>query len=84
MVSVSLSEARSEFFDLVERAASGEKIMLLSRGTPRAMMVPVDTEARPLLTAAQAVDIFEHRQMDTAAWESIRFPGDTIGEDGLG
>ena len=84
MTTVSVSEARSEFFDLVERASSGERITLVSRGLPRAMMVPVDTAPRPLLTATQAADIFEHQQMDAGAWDAIRFPGDTIGEDDLG
>jgi len=80
-----MAEARSQFFETVERAASGERITLTNRGVPRAMLVPLSEEARPaLLTGQQAMDIFLNHQMDSAAWSDIRFPGDTIEADGLG
>lgn len=84
MTAIPLTDARSRFFDLVERAAAGEVFTLTSRDIPRATLGPVPTDDRPLLSAEQAVDIFLHHQMDAGAWDAIRFPGDTIGEDGLG
>jgi len=78
-----LSEARAQLFDVVERAASGEHITLTNRGIPRAMLVPMSDDPRPIgFTREEAIDIFEHYQMDPEAWNRIRFPGDTIGEDG--
>lgn len=85
MTSLPLSQARSQFFDVVDRAATGERITLTSRGIPRAMIVPMEEDPRPIaMTSQQAMDIFLNHQMDSNAWKSIRFPGDTIGEDGLG
>ena len=84
MTTVSLSEARSEFFELVERAAAGEHITLANRGVPRAMLVPVANDTRPrVIPREKLIDIFNNHQMDPSAWQTIRFPGDTIGEDGL-
>ena len=85
MTMLPLSEARSQFFDVVERASSGERITLTSRGVPRAMLIPMADDARPAaLTREQAMDIIGNHQMDPDAWRRIRFPGDTIGADGLG
>ena len=85
MTTLPLAQARSEFFEMVERAASGERIILTNRGIPRAMLGPLPDDARPaLLSGEQAMDIFLHHQMDSAAWSDIRFPGDAIGADGLG
>jgi prevent-host-death family protein len=85
MTVIPLSEARSQFFDVVERAAAGERITLTNRGVLRAMLVPVSDDARPAaFSREQAVDIFLNHQMDSAAWDDIRFAGDTIGEDSLG
>ena len=85
MTSIPLTQARAEFFDLVEQAAGGEHITLTSHGVPRAMLVPLpeNEDSRPIaFTREQLYDISLHR-MDAAAWDDIRFPGDTIGEDGL-
>jgi len=85
MTTVPLAEARSQFFEVVERAAAGERITLTNRGVPRAMLVPVTDDPRPMtFTREQVIDIFEHHQMPPEAWDAIRFPGDTVGEDGLG
>lgn len=80
-----LSEARAQLFDVVERAAAGERITLTNRGVARAMLVPMTDDPRPLtMTSEEAWDIFFNYQMDPGAWDDIRCPGDTIGEDGLG
>jgi len=85
MTTIPLSEARARLFDVVERAAAGERITLTNRGVARAMLVPMTDDPRPIgFTREQAVDIFNHYQMDPGAWDDIRSPGDTIGEDGLG
>jgi len=85
MTVLPLAEARSRFFETVERAASGEEITLTSRGVPRAMLVPLADDRRPLVfTAQEAMDIIMNHQMDSGAWDSIRTTGDTIGDDGLG
>jgi prevent-host-death family protein len=86
MTSVPLTEARADFFDMVERAAAGERITLTSRGVSRATLGPIvsDDHQPHGLTADQAREIFNHHQMDPGAWDAIRRPGDTIGEDGLG
>ena len=85
MTTVSVAEAESQFSEVVERAAAGERITLTNQGVPRAMLVPVADDPRPLaFTREEVIDIFEHHQMPPEAWDSIRFPGDTIGEDGLG
>jgi len=79
-----LSEARAQLFDVVERAASGEHITLTNRGIPRAMLVPMSDDPRPIgFTDDEFWNIVLHHQMDPGAWPDIRFPGDTIGEDGL-
>jgi prevent-host-death family protein len=84
VATVSLSRARADFFEVVERAAAGEHMTLVNRGVPRAMLVPLADDPRPLgFTWQQALDVFDHHQMDSGAWESIRFNGDTIGEGGL-
>ena len=86
MTTLSLTEARADFFELVERAAGGEQITLASRGVPRARLVPLSdgVSELPLWTVEEIEDLFEHHQMSGRAWDAIRFPGDTIGEDGLG
>ena len=85
MTTMALSEARAQLFDVVERAAAGEHITLTNRGVARAMLVPMTDDPRPIgLTNEEFWDIFEHHQMDPGAWDDIRGPGDTIGEDGLG
>ncbi|MCL2787651.1 MAG: type II toxin-antitoxin system Phd/YefM family antitoxin [Micrococcales bacterium] len=85
MAMIPLSDARAQFFDLVDRAAAGEPITLTNRGVPRAMVVPVPSDPQPpLLSGEQAVDLLMNHQMDAGAWDDIRFEGDTIGEDGLG
>ena len=85
MTAMPVTEARVQLFDIVERAANGERITLTSRGRARAMLVPMQDDARPLgFTREEALDIFDNYQMDAGAWDAIRFPGDTIGEDNLG
>jgi hypothetical protein len=45
----------------------------------------MSTDPRPsTFTPEQAMDIFLNHQMDAGTWNDIRFPGDTLGEDGLG
>ena len=85
MTTIPLSAARPRLFDLADRAASGECITLTSHGAPKARLVPIADDPRPrTFTREQALDILLHRQLDSGAWAAIRFPGDTIGEDGLG
>jgi len=85
MTTMPLSEARAQLFDVVERAAAGERITLTNRGVARAMLVPMTNDPRPIgFTSEEFWDILEHYQMDPGAWDDIRGPGDTIGEDGLG
>jgi len=85
MVTLPLSEAQDRFLDIVDQAAAGEQITLTDHGVPRAMLVPVPEDPRPSgFTADEVWDIFLHHQMDPGAWDAIRCPGDTIGEDGLG
>ena len=84
MTAVPVTEARAQLFDIVERAANGEHITLTNRGVARAVVVPVQDDTRPIgFTREQALDIFNNYQMDAGAWDDIRFPGDTIAEDGL-
>jgi len=85
MTTIALSEARAQLFDVVERAAAGERITLTNRGVARAMLVPMTDDPRPIsFTRDEMIDILENYQMDPGAWDDIRGPGDTIGEDGLG
>ncbi len=45
--SVSLYEAKTRLSSLIERAASGEEIVIAKSGTPRARLVPLeDSRAR--------------------------------------
>jgi len=84
MITMPVSEARAQLSDVVERAAGGEHITLTNRGVARAMLVPMENDPRPrTFTREQVLDLLGH-QMDPGAWARIRFPGDTIGEDGLG
>ena len=86
MTTVPITQARAELFDLVERAANGERITLTTHGSPRAMLIPVPAsdDPRPLgFTPEEVRDLFEHHQMPADAWAAIRCPGDTIAEDGL-
>jgi len=84
MTSLPITQARAELFDVVERAAAGERITLTSHGMPRAMLVPLTDDPRPLtMTRDQAIDIFLRHRMDPGAWDDIRYPGDTTAEDGL-
>jgi len=79
-----VSEARAQLSDVVERAAAGERITLTNRGVARAMLIPMSDDPRPwTFTDEQVQDLLNH-QMDPGAWDDIRGPGDTIGEDGLG
>ncbi len=47
MKSINLYEAKTNLSTLVERAASGEKIVIAKNGEPRAMLVPLPTRKAP-------------------------------------
>ena len=44
--SVGASEARTRWYELLERAATGEEITITRHGTPVARLVPVNTVGR--------------------------------------
>ena len=83
MTTVPLTEARSRLFEIVDRAAAGERITLTTRGIPHAMLVPLMDDPRPSFFSDEALEDILNNQMPTRAWDAIRMPGDTIGEDGL-
>jgi prevent-host-death family protein len=46
MVKVNLYEAKTNLSELVERAASGEEIVIAKAGKPRARLVPIESAIR--------------------------------------
>lgn len=47
MTKVNIYEAKTQLSRLVERACSGEEIVIARAGTPRVRLVPVDETAPP-------------------------------------
>jgi prevent-host-death family protein len=44
MAKVNLYQAKTNLSELVERAAAGEEIVIAKAGTPRARLVPLETD----------------------------------------
>jgi prevent-host-death family protein len=55
MKSIGISEAKTVLWELLDRVARGEKILITRRGVPAAQLVPV-TETTHKLTHQEIVD----------------------------
>ncbi len=76
MVEVSISQVKAGFSEYVNRAAYGqERIVILSRGKPKAVMLSLDDlhrleELEDALAAAQAIEAYEAGE--TIPWEQVK------------
>lgn len=76
MIEVSMSEAKSAFSEYVNRAAyGGERIVISSRGKPKAVMISVaDLERLEELEdgAAAALALADYEAGETISWEAAK------------
>ena len=76
MIEISISKIKSGLSEYVNRAAyAGERIIILSRGKPKAVLISVDDLARledleDALAAAEAMEAYENG--DTVSWEQVK------------
>ncbi|HFQ93277.1 MAG TPA: type II toxin-antitoxin system Phd/YefM family antitoxin [Anaerolineae bacterium] len=76
MVEISISQVKAGFSEYVNRAAYGrERIVILSRGKPKAVMLGMDDlrrleELEDALAAAQAIEAYEAGE--TIPWEQVK------------
>jgi len=54
---LNLYEAKSHLSELVERAASGEEIIIAKAGKPMARLVPIQKQKRPRLASVMGKNI---------------------------
>ena len=54
---LNLYEAKSHLSELVERAASGEEIIIAKAGKPMARLVPIQRQKRPRLASVMGKNI---------------------------
>ena len=54
---LNLYEAKSHLSELVERAASGEEIIIAKAGKPMARLVPIQKQKRPKLASVMGKNI---------------------------
>jgi prevent-host-death family protein len=83
MVEFSVSEAKSAFSEVLNRAAYGrERIVILSRGKPKAAVVSIeDLELLEELEDAQAVReaLAAYEAGETVPWEEVKAELSTTG-----
>jgi prevent-host-death family protein len=76
MLEVSLSQIKAALSEYVNRAAYGrERIVIFSRGKPKAAMIGIDDlrrleELEDALAAVEALEAFEAG--DTVPWEQVK------------
>jgi len=63
--SVGSSEAKTHLPQLLERVAKGERITIMKRGVPRAVLFPLES-VKPRLTANEAVEAMKRFRKENA------------------
>ncbi|MFQ5612392.1 MAG: type II toxin-antitoxin system Phd/YefM family antitoxin [Anaerolineae bacterium] len=76
MTEVSVSEAKASFSEYLNRAAYGrERVIILSRGKPKAAMISIEDfrrfeELEDALAAQEAIEAYEAGETDP--WEEVK------------
>jgi prevent-host-death family protein len=58
-VEVNIHEAKSNLSKLIERARSGDEVIIAKAGTPMVRLVPVDPPAKPVFGSAKGLIKFK-------------------------
>jgi prevent-host-death family protein len=58
-VEVNIHEAKSNLSKLIERARSGEEVIIAKAGTPMVRLVPVEPSAKPIFGSAKGLITFK-------------------------
>jgi len=58
-VEVNIHEAKSNLSKLIERARSGDEVIIAKAGTPMVRLVPVDAPTKPVFGSAKGLITFK-------------------------